>query len=253
MAIHLYMSCFRVEALIASQLDPEEFGAYMAVGTEKLSRGQVIFFEIDPQLRSDYFDLERARRECVPHPDGAPKRSHYISIYRVLEHLDLSTFGKLYLTTTDGRTLGIDPRPYDAASDQPGAHLYQELCPVSPLIASAVAPGALVKFITDSANPISVPRIFFADLLADRDATGRLSGSLPYRHPEHLEFCLREVAAAGGKKTKTIERDPGSEFFYRTLRGGFYLGDPTGVKLYPFPDKKELLDTHYYWWRSATM
>jgi hypothetical protein len=253
MAIHLYMSCFRVEALIASQLDPHDFGAYMALGTEKLSRGQVIFFEVDPGLKSDYFNLELAREECVPHSDGAPKRSHYVSIYRVMEHLPLSSFGRLHLTTMDGKVLGLDPKPYESSSDQPGAHLYEELCPVSPLIASALGPGAFVKFITDRNNPIAVPRIFFADLLANRESDGRLAGALPYRQPEHVAFCLREVEKTGGKKTKTIERAPGSEFFYRTIRRGFFLGDPSGVKFYPFPKRDELANTHYSWWRSATM
>ena len=47
MTVHLYLSLIP-EALIASMLTPEEFGAYYAVGSEKKSRGQAIFFEIDP-------------------------------------------------------------------------------------------------------------------------------------------------------------------------------------------------------------
>ena len=46
MAKHLYLSMIP-EALIASMLTPEEFGVYYAVGSEKKSRGQAIFFEID--------------------------------------------------------------------------------------------------------------------------------------------------------------------------------------------------------------
>ncbi len=40
--VHLYLSLMP-EALIASMLSPEEFGAYYAVGTEKKSSGQAIF------------------------------------------------------------------------------------------------------------------------------------------------------------------------------------------------------------------
>ncbi len=55
MTVHLYLSLIP-EALIASMLSPEEFGAYYAVGTQKKSRGQAIFFEIDPKFRSDFFN-----------------------------------------------------------------------------------------------------------------------------------------------------------------------------------------------------
>ena len=49
MKIHLYLS-LNPEALIASHLAPEEFGAYLAVGTQKYSRGQAMFFEVDPDV-----------------------------------------------------------------------------------------------------------------------------------------------------------------------------------------------------------
>ncbi len=41
--------------------------------------------------------------------------------------------------------------------------------------------------------------------------------------------------------------------FYRTVRRGFYLGDQTGAKFYPFPTPDELDDTYHVWWKSASM
>jgi len=38
----------------------------------------------------------------------ALKRSIYISVYRVLEHMSLNAIQKLYLVTQDGRVLGLD-------------------------------------------------------------------------------------------------------------------------------------------------
>ena len=55
-----------------------------------------------------------------------------------------------------------------------------------------------------------------------------------------------------GKKTKTVDREHSMNLFYRTVRRGFYLGDQTGAKFYPFPTP-ELDDTHHVWWRSASM
>ena len=250
---HLYLTCSHSEALIASQLEPEDFGTYMAVGTQKLTLGQLTFFEINADLKSDYFDLARVRRDCVPHPDGRPKASLYISIYRAMEHVSLPDYGTLYLVTRQGRVLGIAPQEYSMANETSEAHLYQELCPVCPLIVSSAPPGAFCRFITDPQNAVHVPRIFFADLRLDRDEAGRLAGTLPYTHPKHIELCIQELEAGKGKKTKTVDREHSMNLFYRTVRRGFYLGDQTGAKYYPFPTPDELDDTHHVWWKSASM
>lgn len=54
MDAHLYLSLMP-EALVASQLSPEDFGAYYAVGTEHKTQGQAAFFEIDraPEIPED--------------------------------------------------------------------------------------------------------------------------------------------------------------------------------------------------------
>jgi hypothetical protein len=253
MKIHYYMLCYRFEALVASHLEPEAFGLYMSVGTQKNTRGNVLFFEIDPDLQSDYFRLDDIQERCVPHKDGSPKRSKYISIYRVLEHLDLSSFGKLYLTTADGRVMHLEAADYDITAEEPAPHLYQELCPVSPMVVSRLAPGAFVKFMTDPCSPVSIPRLFFADMLLEIDKTGHLAGNLPYSDPIHIVDCVREVKTAPGKKqTKTVSRNPQIHGFFRTIRRGFFLGDQTGMKFYSFPDRRSLEVDYSKWWRSAT-
>src|SRR3972149_3786131 len=109
---HLYVLCYRAEALIASQLAPRDFGAYMAVGPKHYSSENVLFFEVDPGLKSNYFDLSQAEKGWRPSPDGTPKRSLYISVYRVLEHIDIESFGNLYLTTRNGKVLELEPASY---------------------------------------------------------------------------------------------------------------------------------------------
>jgi len=250
--IHYYMLCYRFEALVASHLEPEEFGVYMATGTQKNTRGSVLFFEINPDLKSDYFRLADINERCVPHSDGRPKRSKYISIYRVLEHLELSVFCKLYLVTADGRVLSLQASEDISATQSDGPHLFDELCPVSPLVISKLAPGEFVKFMTDPNNPVSVPRLFFVDLLLDRDSSGRLAGYLPYQHPHHIMDCIRELEQGSGKSTKTVSRTTRVQGFFRTIRTGFYIGDQTGLKYYPYPDRRELEVEHSRWWRSAS-
>jgi hypothetical protein len=252
MKIHLYMLCYRFEALVASHLEPEAFGRYMAVGTQKNIRGNVLFFEIDPSLRSDYFRLDDIEKRCVPHVDGSPKRSKYISIYRVLEHLDLSAFGKLYLATADGRVMALEPSPYDENEEEVGPNLYEELCPVYPLVVSALAPAAFLKFMTNPKNPVGVPRLFFVDMLLDRDESGMLAGYLPYPDPLHIIDCIKDLERSRDKKTKTVSRSPRLHGFFRTINRGFFIGDQNGMKFYQFPNRRTLEVDYAKWWRSAS-
>jgi len=251
---HLYLITHRVEALVASMLAPEEFGTYMATGTKKRSRDKLLFFEVDYDFDSDYFDLGIIDNRCVPHPDGTPKHSAYVSIYRVLEHLDLSQIGDLYCVTRDGRVLRLAARTYEEGSG-PGPHLYQELCPVSPLIASDLAPRDSCRFVTDRSRPVSVPKIFFADLVLPELDTAQGepdAGCVPYKRIEHIRQCLRELGGASEKRAKTVNR-AGDQLFYCTVKDGFFLGAGETMKWYPFPSPDEMESQYHLWWRSATL
>ena len=171
MTVHLYLSLIP-EALIASMLTPEEFGAYYAVGSEKRSRGQAIFFEIDPKFRSKEFRIEEGIQRCVPHEDGAPKRSIYISVYRVLENIPMSAIKKLYLTTQDGRTLELEPSK-KLPSDEEGLHLYREISPVTPLVVSTNGPKAFYELIVkESHQPDQTPGNLFCRAAVGRTRNG---------------------------------------------------------------------------------
>jgi hypothetical protein len=254
MKIHYYMLSYRFEALVASHLEPKDFGLYMAVGSQKNTRGNQLFFEIDPSLKSSYFQLEDIEFRCRVHKDGSPKRSKYISVYRVLEHLDLSVFRNLYCTTADGRTISLKGTAYQANgyNESKEPNLIQELCPVSPLVVSSLGPSEFIKFMTDVNNPVHVPRIFFADLKLELDEDGQLSGNLPYSDPVHIVDCLNELKSGSKKPTKTVSRNPQIHGFFRTIRRGFFLGDSTGIVFYKFPSQKELEVDYSLWWRSAS-
>ena len=252
MAFHLYLLCLRTEALVASMLAPEEFGQYMAVGPMRHTYGSELFLEVDPEkVKDPFFDLAAMRAKCVPHADGRPKRSQYASVYRVLEHLPLSAFGKLHLVSRDGKVLAIDSQPYDTSQEDQGPNMYYELCPLTPMVVAAAGPAKFAKMITQPDGPVSVPRIFFADARIDRQANGALDENLPYRYPHHIEDCLKSLA--DGKSTKTVDRAPDLTAFFRTIRRGFFMGDSTGLKYYPFPTRAQLNDEYYTWWRSASM
>jgi len=258
MRIRYYMMCFRFEALVASHLEPEEFGIYMAVGTKKLASGKVMFFEVDPFPRPGavdpgYFALDDIEERCAPRPDGTPKRSKYISVYRVLEHLTLPQFGALYLTTSDGRVLKLDEAPWSGDEPQPSVNLYQELCPLLPMVVSTQGPEGFLKGMTDARNPVSAPRLLIGDLRLNRDVAGHLAGDLPYTDARHIEECVRELELDASKPSKTVSRTPRTQGFFRVIRRGFFLGDSSGLKFYRFPSVDELEIHHAGWWRSAQM
>ncbi len=254
MTVHLYLSLIP-EALIASMLSPEEFGAYYAVGSEKKSRGQAIFFEIDPKFRSKDFRIEEGIQRCLPHEDGMPKRSIYISVYRVLENIPLHAIKKLYLTTQDGRTLELEPAK-KLPSDDEGLHLYREVSPVIPLVVSVNGPKEFYELIVKNPTSlIKLPAICFTELRLDQLATdpqNAETGDLPYANIEHLRSCLADLRTKQ-VTTKMVDRIPSGGIPYRTIKNGFFVGNQEKLIFFPLPKEEELVDKHYRWWRSATM
>jgi len=252
MKTYVYLSLIP-EALIASHLPPEEFGAYLAVGTKKRSRGQAIFFEVDPNFPSDYLPVREVEQLCQPHRTGEPRHSTYLSIYRVLEHVPVPRLGRLFLVTDDGRVLGLE-RAENLPEPDRKYHLYQEFCPVTPRVASVLPPREFCRRITDRSESVSVDRIVFADLKLEQLAQNPDAvhvDNLPYVNIEHLRDCLRELDHKTGKPTKTVIRQLAGEVLYRTIRHGFYVGDQQDFAFYAMPSREALESTHYRWWRSA--
>lgn len=58
---YLYLSLVP-EALIASNLSPEEFGNYYATGAFRRNCDPAIFFELDPNFESDYLPMDQICR-----------------------------------------------------------------------------------------------------------------------------------------------------------------------------------------------
>jgi hypothetical protein len=254
MDVHLYLSMIP-EALIASMLTPEEFGVYYAVGSAKKSRGQAVFFEIDPGFRHDYFHIEEGIRRCVPHEDGSPKRSIYISVYRVLEHIPLDAIQRLYLVTQDGRVLGLESSQ-EFPQDTIGLHLYQEIAPVHPLVVSSLGPREFYDLIVKTPTSLlSLPAICFAELRLGELATDPERGDvrdLPYSNIGHLRQCLVDLRTKT-VHTKMVNRVQPASFPYRTIKSGIFVGNKEGLLCFPLPSQEELRAKYYRWWRSANM
>ncbi len=251
---YLYLSLIP-EALVFSMLPPEEFGRYYAVGTRKRTRGEALFFQVDPALVSKHLPLEEAAKRCVPNSDGSPKRSVYVSIYRSLECVPTEALKDLFLVTAGGEVLALKRRDYEPSEKQE-LHLYQELAPVDPMIASNLEPQAFCRTLTTPGNPVWVPRLAFVELklgeLADNPRRAS-AYNLPYKNLDHLRDCLIELKNQPQKSTKAVMRAMGCDLLFRTVKNGFFVGDAETFAFYPFPSEEELEEQHYTWWRSADM
>jgi hypothetical protein len=253
MSKYIYLTC-TPEALVASMLPPQGFGMYLSTGTKKRNKGQTIFFEVDMSQIEKVIDLESLNKRCVAKEDGSPKSSVYLSVYRVLETIPTSALKSLYLTTDHGCVLELKKAPYDKSQEsQKALHLYQELCPVTPLVASGLPPSVFLKRLTDNSIPIILPKLFFVELKLGELATNPLSGSaehLPYSNVGHLRDCLEILRGEYEKHMKTVQRIFSGTLLYRTIETGFYVGSKDEMAFYPYPNMKQLEDINYEFFRE---
>ncbi|NCB07418.1 MAG: hypothetical protein EOM73_04570 [Bacteroidia bacterium] len=239
------------ESIIASHLEPFDFGHYLSVGTKKQIHGQNIFFEIDPG-RMKNLPEEYIEKHLAPYPNGEPKRSVFCSIYRALESTPLSALKNLYLSTDDGKLLELVSSEFEEIeSDE--IHLYQQFNPITTRVASKLLPHEFIQFLTDPKKPVNAPKICFAELLLNELALNPNAplNSLPYPNPDHLRDCLVKLHETSGRLTKTVLRFMPGDLNYRTIKTGFFIGEKKQYLFYPFPSITDLETTHYSWWRSA--
>jgi len=239
------------ESLLASHLSPFDFGNYLAVGTKKQTRGQVIFFEVDP-AKIPGLPWDHVEKKLVPYENGQPKRSVYLSIYRVLENIPLDALKNLYLVSDEGLVLEIAEGNYES-NDLIDTHLYQQFIPGTTRVASKLSPPEYVKFLTDTTHPVSAPKVFFAELLLNELAVNPYAplNNLPYANPDHLRDCLIKLAESEERTTKTVLRSMRGQLAYRTIKDGFFVGEGDRMKFYPFPSIEKLENEYFTWWRSA--
>ena len=253
MSKYVYLTC-TPEALVASMLPPEGFGVYLSTGTKKRNKCQTIFFEVDLGLIENSIDMASLNKRCVAKEDGSPKSSVYLSVYRALESIPLSALKSLYLTTDHGCVLELKKTPYDKSKEQMSAlHLYQELSPVTPMVASGLPPSLFLKRLTDGSTPIVLPKLFFVELKLGELATNPLYGSaehLPYLNIGHLRDCLEILKGEYEKHMKTVQRIFSGEILYRTIETGFYVGAKDEIVFYPYPSMSDLENINYEFFRA---
>jgi hypothetical protein len=253
MSKYIYLT-IAPEAMIGSMLPPAEFGQYIATGTKKANKSQGIFFELDFDQVQSMFNIDYLNKRCVQKPDGLPKCSVYLSIYRVLEFIPLTALKSLYLTSDHGHVLELRKTEYDKSMEiKKEMHLYQELCPVTPQVASNLSPLEFLKKLTDGSLQIRLPKLLFVDLKLGGLADNPLEGSaehLPYGSISHLRDCLEIIKTEDMKQMKTVHRVYNGVLLYRTIDTGFYVGSKEDILFYPFPSLAEIEKLNYEFYRT---
>lgn len=257
---YLYTILYPNYALVASMLPPEEFGKHYTLGSSRYFHGQVVFAEIDINYRHEYFDLESALAEVKPKPDGSPKRTKFISSYRVLEHLDLSAFKHLYITSVMGIVLELEKTEYTREHEQGFVRTFQEICPLSMMVLSYMTPQEFGKFITDPKQPKGAPKVFFTQIdfdidrfLSDLHEDPFVTSPIPNVHPHKLRDQILELRANPYKKVKGISLDSAfGKISFLRLRTGFWLAADQELLFYKIPDRATLEHEHFDWLRSLS-
>jgi hypothetical protein len=254
---HLYLILFPNEALVASQLTPEEFGQHYSIGSARHFMGKVIFAEVDINYRHELLRIDEYLNLTESGIPGRPKRTKFVQSYRALESIDFSALQKLYLVTTDGGVLGLDSvvQPEDYGDHR--IRLYQEICPLRLLVASSLDPRQFGHYITIETWSKGAPKLFFTqydidveEMVANNAVHAFNVGPLPNVNPTNLPTALKELKEDPKKKTKTVSLNPNLDFVsYKAIKHGFWFSDGSNTIFYRMPGLDELHEKHNSWWR----
>jgi len=253
----LYMIVFPINALVASQLKPEHFGEHYTVGGAKHSAGKMIFAELEPDFRDPYFHIEDVLERTQAHPDGSPKKTKFISSYQVLENVDFNAIKKLYLCTSNGKVLPIEPAEYTAHNEPGLIRIYQEIAPLDTLVLSTKDQREFGKFITTQTRSKGAPKMCFTQIdfnienfLENNKNKEIFQIDLPAVSPYRFYDCVMHLKDRPGKLTKTLVL--GSllkEISYKFLKHGFWFAADDELKFFPMPSQSDLENKYYYWWK----
>ena len=260
---HLYVIMSPNYALVASQLDPKDFGRHYSTGSSRFFDGTVVFAEIDNTYRNDFFRIDELLKDVKTSPDGTPKRTKFIATYRVLEHIDLSAFQNLYVASVEGEVLPLQQAPYERQHGPGFVRTFQEVCPFSAVVLSHMTPPDFGEYITDPDQPKGAPKVIFTqidldidDFLKHIEANPFHHSPLPNVHPQKLRDQIVEIKGSPNKRTKGVSLDSSiDKISFLRLRGGFWIAadGPGGEMIfYPIPDEATLEKDYYAFYKSVS-
>lgn len=255
---HLYQILSPNQALVASQLTPEQFAKHFTVGSTRYYAGKVIFAELDIEFRHPYFNVDQALGDLTPHKDGRPKATKYISTYRVLEHLDFQAIKALYLTSPDGYYVELNAAAYEAKHAPGYIRTYAEVAPLRMLALSRLNFPEFGKHITAPGYSKGAPKLFYTqidlnidDFLERFDSNPTMPSPVPGVHPSKFRDAIQEMRDMPDKPLKGVSLDASLETIgYRSIRHGFMFASAEDTKYFPMLSTAEIERRYFNFYRN---
>jgi hypothetical protein len=254
----LYQILYPNQALIASQLDPVQFAKHYLVGSTRHYNGKLVFAEIDVNFRHPYFSIDEALAEMKPHPDGTPKRTKFISSYRVMEHMDFDYILKVFLTNSEAQVLELSPGTYTAQHQSGYLRTYAEIAPLSMLVLSPLAMPEFGGAITSPGFSKGAPKLFYTQIelnirefLETFESNPFAQAPFPFLHPSKLRDAILEMQEGPDKKTKGLSLFcPLDQISFKKIRHGFMFASPHRYKFFPMPSLHDIEATNFKFWQG---
>ncbi len=254
----LYQILYPNQALVASQLPPEEFARHYLIGSIRHYSGKMVFADIDLSFRNPYFDIEGCLQNLAPHEDGRPKHTKFICSYRVMEHMDFDYINRLYLSTAEADTLELQPQPYDKVHQTGFLRTFAEIAPLSMLVMSPYDMLEFGRFITQPGNTKGCPKIFYTQVdlnvdqfLVDFEKNAFMRAPFPFLHPSKLRDAIQEMKIKQEKNTKGLSLFcPLDQISFKMIRHGFMFTGQDRSKFFPMPSLHDLEANHFRFWQS---
>lgn len=256
--IHLYKILYPNNALIASQLTPEQFANHYTSGSDKHYNGKVIFAEIDPSFRNPFFPIDEALGHVKAHPDGRPKATKFIANYRVLEHINFDAIMVLYLCTAQGHLLPLQPAEFTNHEEKEQIRIYAEISPMRMLILSDLDFAGFGKFITDPLDFKSAPAQFYtqfnvdvADFIAYFKKQPFTNSPISSIHPSCLRDAYNNLKKYQNKHNKGLCLNSTlSTISYKLISRGYMFASQAQMKFFPMPEKDYIEHHHFKFYKN---
>jgi len=255
---YLYLLLYPNQSLIASQLDPVKFAQHYAQGSTSFLGGNFLFVEVDPDFRQTYFKIDVAYERLIPHEDGRPKATKFVSNYRTLEHIDFTALKNLYYCNAFGNFVILQPGDYDPKPDGEDIHVFLDINPIKMVILSKYNFDDYGTISTDPNSLVSTPIILYTqvkyeidDFLIQFSDNPFLPLRIPGVHPARMRDSILEVKSSPGKINKGVSLDcPFNKISYRNLLRGFMFCSLNKRKFYPLTPLEEIEKNFYQFWKS---
>ena len=253
----LYMVLYPNQSLIASQYDPEMFARHYTSGSSRHYSGKVIFTEVDVDYRNDFLDIENILDNLKAHKDGRPKATKFVASYRVLEHVELSAIGTLYISTEEGHCIGLN-KGVHKEHEEGFIRVYAEIAPMHMLVMSRLTPMNFGRYITDPNNRKSAPSQFYTQLdinlvefIEEFEKNPFKPSPITSIHPSTIRDGFHELMSHPDKRTKGMALDSNMDSIsYRLLRNGFTFAAKGECMFYPIPSHSEIEAANFKFWRT---